>query len=98
MPRQRTNHSRRVYVLPDDFPQRLRRFGEESGLSWAEIARRIESYPLTIRRWRDDGVRPSPRHQMALLSLAESTPEISGAVAQQSARRGCHAGEPTGRR
>ena len=72
MPRQRTNHSRRVYVLPDDFPQRLRRFGEESGLSWAEMARCIETYPLTIRRWRDDGVRPSQRHQLALLALAES--------------------------
>ena len=72
MPRQRTNHSRRVYVIPADFPQRLRRFGEASGLSWAEIARRIETYPLTIRRWRDDGVRPSHRHQLALLALAES--------------------------
>lgn len=72
MPRQHTNHSRRVYVLPDDFPQRLRMFGEASGLSWAEIARRIETYPLTIRRWRDDGVRPSQRHQLALLALAES--------------------------
>ena len=72
MPRQHTNHSRRVYVLPEDFPQRLRMFGEASGLSWAEMARRIETYPLTIRRWRDDGVRPSPRHQMALLALADS--------------------------
>ena len=72
MPRQRTNHSRRVYVLPDDFPQRLKRFAEESGLSWAEMARRIETYPLTIRRWRDDGVRPTQRHQLALLELADS--------------------------
>ena len=72
MPRQRTNHSRRIYVLPDDFPQRLRMFGEASGLSWAEMARRIETYPLTIRRWRDDGVRPTHRHQLALLALAES--------------------------
>jgi len=72
MPRQRTNNSRRVYVLPDDFPRRLKRFREESGLSWAEMARRIETYPLTIRRWRHDGVRPTHRHQMALLDLAES--------------------------
>lgn len=72
MPRQRTNHSRRVYVLPDDFPQRLRRFAEASGLSWAEMARRIQIYPLTIRRWRDDGVRPTHEHQLALLALAES--------------------------
>ena len=38
MPRQRTHHSRITYVFPDDFPQRLKRFKEESGLSWAEIA------------------------------------------------------------
>ena len=61
MPRQRTQHSRRVYVFPDDFPGRLERFREESGLTWAEIARRIETYPLTIRRWRREGVRPNLR-------------------------------------
>ena len=32
MPRQRTNYSRRTYFIPDNFPQRLRRFKEESGL------------------------------------------------------------------
>ena len=72
MPRQRTNHSRRIYVLPEDFPERLARFHRESALPWAEIARRIETYPLTIRRWRSEGVRPNLRHQMALLDLADS--------------------------
>ena len=38
MPRQRTHHSRRTYVVPADFPQRLRRFQEESALSWSDIA------------------------------------------------------------
>ena len=38
MPRQRTDHSRIVYALPDDFPKRLKQFQEESGLSRAEIA------------------------------------------------------------
>ena len=38
MPRQRIQHSRRTYDFPDDFPQRLKRFEEESGLSWSEIA------------------------------------------------------------
>ena len=33
-------YSRRTYVFPDNFPQRLKRFQEESGLSWSEIARR----------------------------------------------------------
>ena len=45
MPRQRTRYSRIIYVIPDNFPQRLRRFKEESGLSWSEIARRIGTLP-----------------------------------------------------
>ena len=70
MPRQRTHHSRRTYVFPDDFPHRLERFQEESGLSWAEMDRRLGTDPHTGRRWRDEGVRPSVRHFAALLNLA----------------------------
>ena len=51
MPRQRTNYRRITYEFPEDFPQRLERFKEESGLSWAEIARRLGTYPYTVRRW-----------------------------------------------
>ena len=32
MPRQRVNHRREIYELPDDFSRRLMRFHEESGL------------------------------------------------------------------
>ena len=71
MPRQRIDHSRAIYVFPDDFPQRLVRFKEESGLSWAEIARRLGTYPYTVKRWCKKGVRPHFRHLMALLELAE---------------------------
>ena len=35
----------------------------ESGLSWGEIARRLGTYRLTIRRWRYKGVRPNLAHQ-----------------------------------
>ena len=59
MPRQRTHYSGRTHVFPGDFPQRLERFKVESGLPWAEIARRLRTYPLTIRRWRYKGVRPT---------------------------------------
>ena len=59
MPRQRTDHSRIVYVFPDDFPQQLVRFQEESGLPWAELNRRLDTDPETVRRWRDKGVRPT---------------------------------------
>ena len=41
------------------------------GLSWAEVARRLGTYPLTIRRWRYKGVRPNLAHQTALLDLAD---------------------------
>ena len=71
MLRQHAYYSRRTHVFPDDFPQRLERFKVESGLSWAEIARRLGTYPLTIRRWRCKGVRPNLAHQKALLDLAD---------------------------
>ena len=70
MPKQRINHGRRVYVVPDDFPQRLELFKEAAGLSWAEIARRLGTSDLNLRRWRA-GTRPHPDHLMALLDLAE---------------------------
>ena len=71
MERRRIDHSRIVYVLPDDFPERLKRLQRESGLPWAEIARRIGTYPYTVWRWHEGGVRPHFRHQMALLDLAD---------------------------
>ena len=70
MPRQRTQHTRRTYPFPDDFPQRLVWFKHASGLSWAEIARRLGVAPLTIRRWRYKGVRPNYQHLKALHDLA----------------------------
>ena len=41
MPKQRTNYFRDTHDFPNDFPQRLARFREASGLSWAEFARRL---------------------------------------------------------
>ena len=54
-----------------DFPQRLKRFKEESGLSWAEIARRLGADPKTVRRWHKDGVRPNAHYLLALQDLAK---------------------------
>ena len=48
MPRQRVDY----YIQTYDFPERLKRFKEESGLSWAEIARRLDVHHETMRRWR----------------------------------------------
>ena len=71
MPRQRIHHSRRTYDFPDDFPRRLVRLKEESGLPWAEIARRLGVSTMTIRRWWKRGVRPNYRHLKALLEMAD---------------------------
>lgn len=70
MPRQRIKRSRRVYIFPDDFPQRLERFKEASGLSWAKPSRRLGTSDLNLRRWRA-GVRPHAGHLMTLLDLAD---------------------------
>ena len=71
MPRQRTHYRRKTHAFPNDFPERLVWFKHASGLSWAEIARRLGAYPYTIRRWWKKGVRPNAHHMMALLDLAD---------------------------
>ena len=58
-------------TFPDDFPKRLKRFQEESGLSWSEIARRIGTFRSTVWRWAEGRVRPNVKHMMALLELAK---------------------------
>ena len=68
-----TTHTprQRDYDFPGDFPQRLNRFQREPGLPWTELHRRLGTSALNLRRWKDKGVRPILRHQMALLELAE---------------------------
>ena len=72
MPRQRISYIRKTYVFPADFQERLLRFKEESDLAWAELTRRIGVYPQTMQRWKRGQSRPSARHMLALLELAES--------------------------
>ena len=72
IPRQRILHHRETHDLPADFAQRLKRFQEESGLSWSEIARRLGTYPHTVWLWKEGKSRPNPQHQKALVQLAES--------------------------
>ena len=45
-------------VLPDDFPQRLERLKEASGLSWRGFARALGVDPKQVRVWRKKGVEP----------------------------------------
>ena len=47
MPRQRTRYNRRTHAFPEDFPERLKRLEEESGLPRPEIAHRLGTYPHT---------------------------------------------------
>ena len=72
MPRQRNNYSRRTYDLPEDFPERLKRFKELSAWSWSEIARRLGTYRNTVWLWKDGRARPNYQHRRALLELADS--------------------------
>ena len=72
MPRQRNRYSRRTYVLPEDFPQRLKLFQEESGLPWSEIARRLVTYRHTVWRWAEGRTGPNYQHRKALVELADS--------------------------
>ena len=70
MPRQRIHHNTISRDFPADFPQRLKRFKEESGLPWAEIARRLGVYPHTVWRWQSGVARPNGEHMMELQNLA----------------------------
>ncbi len=72
MPRQRIHHRRSTYDFLHDFPQRLERLQEESGLPWAEVARRLGTLPHTLWRWRKGSVRPNMQHAMALMELADN--------------------------
>ena len=71
MPRQRTHHRREVHVFPEDFPQKLEQLKEASALTLSELARRLCTNPLTLRRWRQ-GARPNALHLMALLQFPAS--------------------------
>ena len=62
MPRQRAYYSRRTYAFPEDFPERLKRFKEEPGLSWSELNRRLGTHPPN-REALEEG--PGPRQHAA---------------------------------
>ena len=88
MPRQRVHHGGSVYVFPEGFPERLRRFQRESGLSWSEIARRIGTYRHTVSRWKEGLGHPNLQHRRALMELAEAL--ASATLHQSSADSGRH--------
>ena len=72
MPRKRIPYRRIRRVFPADFPERLKRLQAESGLPWAEIARRVGADVESVRRWKEGKARPNAEHLAALYALADS--------------------------
>lgn len=57
--------------FPPDFPERLERFQEASGLSWRRLAALLGVTTYRLSLWRR-GVVPSGAHLFVLLTLAEA--------------------------
>ena len=72
MPRQRIRHRRKPCAFPEDFPERLKRLKQESGLPRPEIARRLGNYPHAIWGWTSGSMRPNTQHMRGILAQAES--------------------------
>ena len=71
MPRKRVGRTKRAtHVLTGDFAKALEDFQEASGLTWAEIARRLGTSVVNLWRWRK-GVQPNMHHLIALQDLAD---------------------------
>ena len=62
-----------VTFLPEDFPQRLERFKEASGLTWDGLAACLGIDPRQLQRWRK-GTKPSGDGLFALITLAARVP------------------------
>ena len=60
-------------VFPEDFPQRLVRLKDASGLSWRGMARALGVDPKQLRRWRR-GVEPGGGAMLSLLRFASRVP------------------------
>ena len=55
--------------FPDDFPQRLERLREASGLTWRRLARELGVSVRSLYRWRA-GTRPDAAHMLAIVEFA----------------------------
>lgn len=60
-------------VLPKDFPQRLERLKEASGLSWRGLARALGVDSKQLLRWRKD-VEPCGGAMFSIFRFAAKTP------------------------
>ena len=69
MPRKRRG-KKNTYEMTGDFAKALEDFQGASGLTWAEIARRLHTRVVNLWRWRQ-GVLPNIHHLLALQNLAD---------------------------
>ena len=71
MPRQRIPHSREDYPLPEDFPERLKRFQQSRGCRGRRSPASWEPFAHTVWLWKEGRARPNYQHRKALLELAD---------------------------
>ena len=69
---QRSDYQPRGTEFPDDFPQRLERLREASGLTWRALARELGVGARSLYRWRA-GTRPDAAHMLALVEFASAS-------------------------
>ena len=60
-------------VLPEDFPQRLTRLKEASGLTWSGLSRTLGVDPKQMYRWRK-GTEPCGGAMLSLFRFASRMP------------------------
>ena len=67
--------------MPEDFPRRLTRFKEASGLTWQGLARCLGVDGRQVLRWRQ-GAEPCGGAMLALVRLALKVPGAVNALAE----------------
>lgn len=67
---QRLRHKRVEWRLPEDFPERVARFQEASGLSTRALAGLLGVSPYRLRRWKNGEDEPNTAHLFAALTIA----------------------------
>ena len=72
MSRQSIHHSRATIGLPDDFPERLKRFRGAFPDFLGRVGSPSGTHPLTIRRWIEGKSLPNAQHVLALLDVADA--------------------------
>lgn len=96
MPHQRVRRGRLpAHVPTGDFATALEDFQESSGLTWAEIARRLHTRVVNLWRWRQ-GVQPNIHHLLALQNLADGM-GLGHLLPMVRARRDLEQGEAANR-